>query len=40
MVGSEIYYASSRKLKFGGAPSLLQSLKGGAYGFPESLVIL
>jgi hypothetical protein len=40
MVGSKIHDGSSWKLIFGGALSLLQSFKGGAYGFPESMVTL
>jgi len=40
MVGTKIHDGSSRKWMFGGAPSLLQLFKGGANGFPESMVIL
>jgi len=40
MVGTKIYDGSSRKLMFGGAPSLLQSFKGGTNGFSESMVTL
>jgi hypothetical protein len=40
MVGTKICDGSSRKLMFRGALSLLQSFKGGANGFPESMVTL
>ena len=40
MVDTKIHDGSSRKLMFGGAPSLLQSFKGGANGFSESVVTL
>jgi len=40
MVGTKIHDGSSRKLMFGGDPSLLQLFKGGANGFPESMVTL
>jgi hypothetical protein len=40
MVGTKICDGSSRKLIFGGSLSLLQSFKGGANGFPESMMTL
>ena len=40
MVGIKIRDGSSRKLMFRGALSHLQSFKGGANGFPESIVTL
>ena len=40
MVGTKIHDGSSQKLMFGDALSLLQSFKGGASGFPESMVTL
>jgi hypothetical protein len=40
MVGTKIHDRSSWKLMFGGAVSLLQSFKGGANGFPQSMVTL
>jgi hypothetical protein len=40
MVGSKIRDGSWWKLIFGGALSLLQSFKGWAYGFHESMVTL
>jgi len=40
MVGTKIRDRSSQKLMFGGALSLLQSFKGGANRFPESMVML
>jgi len=40
MVGTKIHDRSSWKLMFGGALSLLQSFKGGANGFPQSMVTL
>ena len=40
MVGTKIRDGSSQKFVFGGALSLLQSFKGGANGFPESMVML
>ena len=40
MVGTKIRDGSSQKLMFGGDLSLLQSFKGGAGTFPESMVML
>jgi hypothetical protein len=40
MVTTKIHDDSSQKLMFGGALSLLQSFKGGASGFPESMMML
>ena len=40
MMGTKIRNVSSQKLIFGGALSLLRSFKGGANGFPESMVML
>ena len=40
MVGTKICDGSSQKLMFGGALSLLQSLKWRANGFPESMVMV
>jgi len=40
MVGTKICDGSSQLLMFAGALSLLQSLKGGANMFPESVVTL
>jgi len=40
MVGTKISDGSSQKFEFGGALSLLQSFKGGAYRFLESMVTL
>jgi len=40
IVGTKIHNRSLQKLMFEGALSLLQSLKGGEYGFPECVVTL
>jgi hypothetical protein len=40
MVGTKINGRSSQKLMFGGALLLPESFKGGANGFPESVVML
>jgi hypothetical protein len=40
MLVTKIHDGSSRKLMFEGAPSLLQSFKGVANGFPGSMVTL
>jgi len=40
MIGTNIVNGILQKLMFGGALSLLQSFKGGANRFPESMVTL
>jgi hypothetical protein len=40
MVGMKMCDGSSQKLMFGGAVSLLQSFKGGANRFRESVLML
>ena len=40
IVGTKMHDESSQKLMFGGALSHLQLFKGGANGFPESMVML